>query len=107
MSRHVSMPASFKEYEGEAIGRNVDLSISYKTAEAIWNKPLFSRYAAKEFEGKVWWNAELRYWCMEIWVSERHEATFLSEALIDLINNANQEFGNRKVMMIEGPSPHN
>ena len=107
MSRHLTIPASFKEYEGEPIGRNSDLSIAYKTADAIKNKALFSRYAAKEFLGKVWWNKELNYWCMEIWVSEKHEATFLSEALIDLLNHANQDFGNQKAMTIEGPSPHN
>jgi hypothetical protein len=106
MSRHATIPAFFKEYEGEPIGRNSDLSIAYKTVDAIKNKALFSRYAAKEFDGKVWWNKELKYWCMEIWVSEKHEATFLSEAIVDLLNNANLEFGNRKAMTIKGPSAH-
>ncbi len=93
MKCELRLPTSFKEYIGGAIISNFDNSIDPEIEEIIKNKPLFSRYTAHHFNGIIWWNDDLGYWCGEVWILKKYVASYLAEKLSSLADEINFHHG--------------
>ncbi|MBX3242281.1 MAG: hypothetical protein KIT80_14940 [Chitinophagaceae bacterium] len=102
MKCEIRLPADFKEYQGDVVVSNLDDSINPEIEAAIKNKPLFSRYAAYHFNGIIWWNDKLGYWCGEVWVLRQYVAFYLAENLSLLADEMNFHHGKG-----EGPNLSN
>ena len=94
MKSELRLPTDFKEYPGDAIVSNLDNSINPEIEEAIKSKPLFSRYSAFHFNGIIWWNDNIGYWCGEVWVLKKYVASYLAENLSALADEINFHRGN-------------
>lgn len=94
MKAEFRLPSNYSEYLGEPIISNIDNKIMDEIEIAIKNKPLFSRYSALDFNGKIWWHDELGYWAAEVWVFKKYIATYIAESLNELANEVDHEHGN-------------
>lgn len=83
------LPTNFKEYLGGPIIANVDNLIDAEIEAIIKNEELFSRYAAWDFNAKIWWNDNLGYWFAEIWVFREYITSYMAETLEELANEVN------------------
>ena len=93
MKCELRMPPDFKEYPGDPIASNLERSIDLEIATSIKGKPLFSRYSAWHFNGIIWWEDKLGYWCGEVWVYKEYVASYLAETLDELTGEMNAEHG--------------
>lgn len=59
MKTELRLSSDYKEYYKDTLISNFDPLIDAEIEMAIKNKPLFSRYAALYFNGKIWWNDKL------------------------------------------------
>ena len=84
MKAEIRKPQSITEYPGNAIISNLTNQIDQQIAAAIKSTNFFSRYAAWNFNGIIWWNDELGYWCAEIWRFNNYVASYLAETLEEL-----------------------
>lgn len=93
MKCDLRLPTNFKEHSGDAIITNIDYSINSEIQKVIKNQPLFSRYTARNFNGIVWWNENIGFWCAEVWVFRKYVASYLAETLEALADEINNEHG--------------
>ncbi len=93
MKTELRLPSDCKEYYGDTLISNFDHLIDVEFETAIKNKPLFSRYAALYFNGKIWWNDKLGYWCVEVWALNKYVASYISEKLDELANEMDLHHG--------------
>jgi hypothetical protein len=95
MKCEIRLPRNYKEYgsPSKTMLSNLDNSVDYEIISLIKGKPLFSRYAAWNFNGLIWWHGKLGYWCGEVWVSGKYVTTYLAETVEALANEINDEHG--------------
>ncbi len=84
MKTDIRLPGHFKQVVGEALLSNKDASIDYLRAMRIMGTPFFGTFAAWNYFGKLWWNDDLGYWCVEIWKHRDYQVTHLCETLDEL-----------------------
>lgn len=94
----MNLPKSYKEYYNKKlrmmsddIMTNFDHSIDEKVAKHIKDKPLFSRYAGWEFNGKVWW---LRgKWHCDVWRYHSCMETVSAKTLKEIMEIVCDKYG--------------
>ncbi|MDB5156148.1 MAG: hypothetical protein JWR50_855 [Mucilaginibacter sp.] len=84
MKTEIRKPRNLNEYPGDAIISNLTNQIDQQIATVIKGNNYFSRYAAWNFNGIVWWNDELGFWCAEVWKFNNYVASYLAESLEEL-----------------------
>ena len=91
MSNSLRLQEDFTEYIGEAIMSNFDRLIIEETAEAIYQKKLFSDYPGWDFNGKVWWQDGK--WHCEVWCYGNWNETFSRDTLKELMEDISDKYG--------------
>lgn len=85
------LPESFLEYSGETLMSNYDGLINDVTADEIKGEHLFSRYAAWDFNGKVWWKNN--QWNCEVWQYGSFIETISRPTLPELMEVVGDKYG--------------
>lgn len=86
----LSIPNNLEELP-DTVMTNFDHSIDEDTARKLCSSHCFSRHAALNFNGKVWF-ADGKFH-EEVWVYRVPRKTFSADTLRDLMKLVNDEFG--------------
>jgi hypothetical protein len=89
------LPEEFKEYNKQSIYSNLTDEVSDDIVKAIYCKPFFSRYSAWNFNGIVWWDDEIGYWCIEISKYKEYQSSYIAETLDELIHEVKSIHGDQ------------
>jgi len=82
-----------REYPDDAIISNLTGLINQEIEQKIKGSDYFSRYSAWNFNGRIWWNDEIGYWCCEVWQYNNYVATYLADNLQDLAHEVDNKYG--------------
>jgi hypothetical protein len=94
MQAEVRLPTNFTELIADPI---IDSSheINFEIADQVKGKALFSRFAAYDFNGLVWWHDTIGYWAVEIYEWRQYKETWINEYLDELIKEVQVVYGKR------------
>jgi hypothetical protein len=91
MDNSTRMPEYFTEHGDIDMMSNFDGSIIYEIASDIEGNEMFSRYAGRNFNGKVWW--EENKWLCEVWTYGSWSKTLVFDALDEMMIGVSSEYG--------------
>ncbi|MBD0288652.1 MAG: hypothetical protein ICV79_25005 [Flavisolibacter sp.] len=94
METTTRLPEDFKEYNKQSLYSNLDRELRYDIAKAIKGQRMFSRFSAWDFNGLIWWDETLGYWCCEVSKYRKYVATHANESLEALIEEVQARRGN-------------
>lgn len=85
------IPENYTESTREEIMSNFDGVVIKATADYIKDKPLFSRYAGWNFNGRVWFQNDK--WNCEVWTYGSYCETISEDTLEELMTSVSNEYG--------------
>lgn len=86
-------PYHFTKYNEDAIVSNFLGAVDKDIEAAIKGKPFYSSYAAWHFNGIIWWNDEIGYWCGSVITFMQYQASYLAETVEELALEMNADYG--------------
>jgi hypothetical protein len=84
------LPGSFDENFDNGLMSNFDHEIDRDIEAYIKGKPLFSRYAGWNFNGKCWWDGD---WNCAVWCYGSHVDTITKPTLEEIMEAVCSEYG--------------
>ena len=93
--RVTERPKHFVEYEDDGLMSNFDGIVDYSIADAIKGKPLYSRYAGWNFNGKVWWDDKINQWICEVWQYHSVTEYVVKSTLEEIMETVCEKYGNQ------------
>jgi hypothetical protein len=92
LGKLIKLPEDYSEIHDKVMS-NLENSINKKVARILKQGKFYSQYSAKNFEGYVWWNKELRCWFCEIWHNHNHIETINAESLEEIMLKVSERYG--------------
>lgn len=87
-----NLPKNYTEYkESDDLMSSFDRAINKDIADAIMDKPFFSRYAGWDFNGKVW-GVEGVWYC-DVWAYGVCRETVRADTLEKIMEDVSDKYG--------------